>query len=102
MIWGLIDFLKKIAFNIAIHIGWFFLYLLIVLLEHSNSDIFYNFCYFTYDNGLLCATIFAFVFNCIICKIYKKNPCQSIVEKYIYWSLSILQSANLFVFWLNV
>lgn len=99
MVWDFVDFIKKIVINVVIHICWLLLYVLIDMIELTTDIIFVDaMCKFLFRHKPIFAVICALLFNYIICKVYKKNPCTSVMGKCIYWILSVIQTY--FLCWL--
>lgn len=89
----LINFLKMILINIGIHICWLLLYVFIDTIEIIvRFDFVYQFCNWTFNNQLLFSLICGVIFNIIIYKIYKKNPCYTKLGASAYWLISLSQT----------
>lgn len=102
MIWTFVDFIKKIAINVGIHICWFMTYMIMdgmsqILGTGIINDFLYELGYLYWEYIYISIPITTIIFIHIIIKVYRKNPCEKKLEKCIYWILSTLQSLGLII-----
>ena len=100
MIWGLVDFIKKILVNMFIHICWFMVYFVFSVMGELLGtslieEFLYELGYLYWEYTLVSIPITSIIFLRIIVRAYKKNPCISKVEKCLYWIISIIQTIGL-------